>query len=300
MTIGIEQLRYVHLACRDPGAAASETISLLGLQEAWRSGDEVALRSDQRAATLLLGRGAGVRQTLGLEVRDADALARAAEALRAQGLGPRRDEALAAERRVKALLAFVTPGGLGIELVVRPLHKGWRFHASRDSGMTGLEAVAIRTPDIARDEALWTGVFGLRVADWIGDAVYLGLDDAHHRLSLHPAPAGGVLAVEFGVESCDQVMQQFYLLREQGRPVRHGPGRRPASGQVFVSFDGPDGVFYSLVAEGRRASPGERPRQFPAEPGSYCGWGSPCDIAEYLAQPAPAPERPRLRGVGTP
>lgn len=308
MTIHIEQLRYVHLGSRDPGAAAEQAVALLGLQEAWRGEGEVALRSDARACTLAYAQAPLSRQSIGLEVRDTDTLAHAAQVLEAQGISARRDDALAARRQVKALLAFTTPGGLAIELVVRPLHKGWRFHASRDSGMTGLSAVAIRTPQIARDEALWREVFGLRVADWIGDAVYLGLDSAvdraHHRLSLHPASGSGVLAVEFGVESCDKVMQQFYLLRDQGLPIRHGPGRRPTSEQVFLSFDGPDDVIYSVVAEGRTLGADDRPRQFAVAPESYCGWGSDCSIAEYLSQAVDvqgnARTRPQLREVGKP
>lgn len=308
MTIHIEQLRYVHLGSRDPGAAAEQVVALLGLQEAWRGDGDIALRSDARACTLAYAQAPLSRQSIGLEVRDTDTLAHAAQVLEAQGITARRDDALAARRQVKALLAFTTPGGLAIELVVRPLHKGWRFHASRDSGMTGLSAVAIRTPQIARDEALWREVFGLRVADWIGDAVYLGLDSAvdraHHRLSLHPSTGSGVLAVEFGVESCDKVMQQFYLLRDQGLPIRHGPGRRPTSEQVFLSFDGPDDVIYSVVAEGRNLGADDRPRQFAVAPESYCGWGSDCSIAEYLSQAVDvqgnARTRPQLREVGKP
>lgn len=308
MTITIEQLRYVHLGSRDPGAAAAQAIALLGLQESWRSDGEVALRSDARACTLAYAQAPLSRQSIGLEVRDTETLARAVLALEAQGISARRDDALAARRQVKALLAFTTPGGLSIELVVRPLHKGWRFHASRDSGMSGLSAVAIRTPQIARDEALWRDVFGLRIADWIGDAVYLGLDSAvdraHHRLSLHPSSGSGVLAVEFGVESCDKVMQQFYLLRDQGLPVRHGPGRRPTSEQVFLTFEGPDDVLYSVVAEGRTLGQDDRPRQFAAVPEAYCGWGSDCSIPEYLSQAdgtqGSTRARPQLREVGKP
>src|SRR3546814_301180 len=226
-----------------------------------------------------------------------EARERAAGLLQAQGVACRRDEALAARRQAKALLAFTTPGGLGVELVLRPLDKGWRFHASRDSGLVGLAAVAVRTPRIARDQALWTEVFGMRIADWIGDAAYLGFDGVHHRLSLHPAGEGGLLSVEFGLESCDKVMQLSYLARERELPVRHGPGRRPTSGQVFLSLDGPEGVYYTVVAEGVEPGAEARPRQFAAAPSSYCTWGSDCSIPEYQSQ-STTPPRPPLREVG--
>ena len=89
-----------------------------------------------------------------------------------------------------------------------------------------------------------------KVSDWVGDAAYIRFDNAHHRLALHPSSSGGVLAVEFGVESVDQLMQSSYFLQDQQVRIAHGPGRRPASGQMFLTFAGPDGVLFSYVAEG--------------------------------------------------
>lgn len=297
MSIAIEQLRHVRLACRVPEQAAAEAQQALGLREAFRQDGEIALRSDARAYTLILGDAAQGRSAIGLEVRDHAALGRAAEALAVRGIAARFDDALATRRQVKALLAFATPGGLDVELVWRPQHKGWRFFPLRDSGVVGLEAVAVRTPNVAQDEALWTELFGLSVRDWVGDAAYLGFDAAHHRLALHPSAQAGVLAVEYAVESVDKLMQQHYLLREQGATASHGPGRRPTSGQAFLSFPGPDGVHFSMIAEGRRIGPDDRPRQFPAEPSSYCAWGSDCAIAEFQPGAALRP-RPALREVG--
>lgn len=297
MTISIEDLRYVRLRSADPAGSAAAALDLLGMLEVWRTNDGVALRSDHRDYSLLFERGGPARPSIGLEVRDEATLEHAATLLQAQGVASTRDPELATRRQVRALLAFTTPGGLGVELVVRPLHKGWRFHPVHDSGLVGLAAMAIRTPEIARDEALWTGVFGMRIADWIGDAAYLGFDRAHHRLSLHPSDATGLLSVEFALESCDKVMQLSYRAREQGLPLRHGPGRRCTSDQVFLSVEGADGTLYTVVAEGREPGHEARPRQFPAVPSSYCAWGSACDIPEYVAQGAAGP-RPRLREVG--
>src|SRR5690606_21523457 len=192
--------------------------------------------------------------------------------------------------------AFTLPGGVDIELVVRPLDKGWRFFPSREIGLTGLADVALRSTRIVEDEALLVDVLGLRVADWVGDAAYLGFDDAHHRISLHPSTATGVLAVEFALDDLDELMQAWYRLQDAGEQPAHGPGRRPASEQAFLSFDGPDGVYFSVVAEGRTPVAGERPRQFVPEAASHCAWGSDCSIAEYGAQ-ATVRGRPHLRGV---
>src|SRR3546814_16034636 len=87
------------------------------------------------------------------------------------------------------------------------------------------------------------------------------------------------------------------LARERELPVRHGPGRRPTSGQVCLSLDGPEGVYYTVVAEGVEPGAEARPRQFAAAPSSYCTWGSDCSIPEYQSQ-STTPPRPPLREVG--
>ncbi len=300
MPIAIEQLRYLVLATGDLDVAARFAETELGLQPAWRQADEAAFRSDARQYSLFydrtLARGASA---VGLQVHDAAALEAAARALAARGIELVPDPALAARRNVRALGRFATPGGVAVELVVRPQDQGWRFFATRDSGMAGLAGVALRSTDAVADEALWTEAFGLRLSDWIGDAACLALDDGqHHRLSVHPSASAGVLAVEYEVETLDHVMQQRYRLEAAGVAVAHGPGRRPASGQAFVSFEGPDGFHYSFVAEGERIDPARprRPRQFAAGADSHCAWGSACRIPELVGLSGTAtPARPQLK-----
>ena len=125
-------------------------------------------------------------------------------------------------------------------------------------------------------------MLGGKVSDWVGDAAFIRFDGAHHRLALHPSASGGVLAVEFAVESVDQLMQSSYFLQDQQVRIAHGPGRRPASDQMFLTFAGPDEVLFSYVAEG---SPivGSHPSSAPisATGASFCGWGSRSDIPEF-------------------
>ncbi|MGJ4804638.1 hypothetical protein [Luteimonas sp. SDU82] len=291
----VQQLRYVHLGSRDPEAAAGFAEERLGMRLAGTESGQWLLRSDHRAFTLAFS--AERRQAVGLQVADIDALELAAERLAGLGIVARRDDALAARRLARALLAFTLPGGVDIELVVRPLDKGWRFFPSREIGLAGLAAVALRSTRIAEDEAVLGGALGMRVADWVGDASYLGFDAAHHRLALHPSSATGVLSVEFALDDLDELMQAWYRLRDAGEVPAHGPGRRPASEQAFLTFDGPDEVYFGLVAEGRTPAEGERPRQFAAEQASHCAWGSACTIAEYGAA-TQVRGRPHLREVG--
>ncbi|MCL7715746.1 hypothetical protein [Stenotrophomonas mori] len=297
MSTVIEQLRYVVLGTRDLEAAAHFAGAELGLQPLPAGNGEQAFRSDHRQYSLVYSNAAPRRHAVGLELRDDAALQATVQALQARGIAVQHDAALAARRNVRALAAFTTPGGLCLELVVRPQDQGWRFFAARDCGMAGLAALALRSTDVAADEALLVELFGLQVRDWIGDAAYLGLDAAHHRLALFPAATAGVLAVEFEVQGLDQVMQQYHRLRELPQAVVHGPGRRPASGQAFLTFAGPDAVYYSFVTDGERidAAAPRRPRQFAMRADSHCAWGSDCGIAELLADAVPA--RPALRGV---
>ena len=76
-------------------------------------------------------------------------------------------------------------------------------------------------------------------------------------------------------------MRNSYVLQDLQVAIMHGPGRRPASEQLFLTFTGPGDVLFSFVAEGAMADATPRPRQFPAGPAGLCGWGSECKIGEF-------------------
>jgi 2,3-dihydroxy-p-cumate/2,3-dihydroxybenzoate 3,4-dioxygenase len=280
----IEQLRYVRLGTRDLSGAVDFAQRILGLQLVEKTDEQAAFRSDSRDHTLVFVAGDPTLQSVGFELRDADALAIAMRDLAAAGFAVAAGNADDAARRKVRQLAFVTDAsGNVFELVTRPLHSGWRYFPSRDAGVLGLQAVAMRTTAVQSDEALWTRVFNGRVSDWVGDAPFIRFDDAHHRLALYPSSQKGVLAVEFAVESVDLLMQNSYFLQSAQVRIVHGPGRRPTSDQLFLTFVGPDDVLFSFVAEGNRISDETkyRPRQFSREASSFCSWGSVSDIAEF-------------------
>jgi 2,3-dihydroxy-p-cumate/2,3-dihydroxybenzoate 3,4-dioxygenase len=177
---------------------------------------------------------------------------------------------------------FADFSGNRIELVVRPLNSGWRYFPSRDAGIRGLADVILRSVDVEKDLSIWSGVLGAQVSDWAGDAAYLRFDEAHHRVVLYPAARPGILSVEYAVEDVNLLMRNYYVLRDLQVAVLHGPGRRPASEQVFLTFAGPTDVLFSFVAEGAPAdAERRRPQQFPAGPAGLCGWGSECKIGEF-------------------
>lgn len=291
----IEQLRYVRLSVDNLGQAADFAQRVLGLEPIDRTDNMATFRSDFRDHTLAFVAGAPgsqAPQCTGFEVRYSTDLNDAAERLSKLGITTQRGTAdQCALRKVKDMLGFTDFTGNHIELVVRPLNSGWRYFPSRDAGIVGLSDVMLRSRDVEKDLTIWTAL-GAAVADWAGDAAYLRFDTAHHRIVLYPADRPGILAVEYAVESVNLLMRNFYVLQNLQVPVLHGPGRRPASEQLFLTFAGPGDVYYSFVAEGLSA-PGpqdpnapvdkNRPRQFPSGPEGLCGWGSDCKIAEFNA-----------------
>jgi 2,3-dihydroxy-p-cumate/2,3-dihydroxybenzoate 3,4-dioxygenase len=216
-------------------------------------------------------------------VRYSTDLDAAVEGLRRLGISAGRGSADdCALRKVKDMVWFADFSGNRIELVVRPLNSGWRYFPSRDAGIRGLADVMMRSVDVDKDLSIWCGILGVQVSDWAGDAAYLRFDDAHHRIVLFPATRPGILSVEYAVEDIDLLMRNYYVLRDLQVAVVHGPGRRPASEQLFLTFAGPSEVLFGFVAEGAVvAAEGRRPRQFPAGPAGLCSWGSECKIGEF-------------------
>jgi 2,3-dihydroxy-p-cumate/2,3-dihydroxybenzoate 3,4-dioxygenase len=72
-------------------------------------------------------------------------------------------------------------------------------------------------------------------------------------------------------------MQSNYFVQERQIRILHGPGREPASGQIFLRFEGPEGHVFSYTHGLNDIEPNHHPRQFSAHPSSLCEWGSECD-----------------------
>src|SRR6516225_9547900 len=226
-------------------------VPILGLQLIEKSDEQATFRSDFRDHTLVYEVGDPSQQSVGLEVRTQAVLDRAVAALAANGITATTANADALVRRkARAMASFRDRSGNTFELVVRPETSGWRYFPSRDAGITGLAAAALRTTSDGADETMWTSLFNGRVSDWVGDAAFIRFDDAHHRLALHPSSRVGVLAIEYAVEGLNQIMQAMYFLQSAQVKIVHGPGRRPTSDQIFLTFAGPEDMLFSYVAEG--------------------------------------------------
>ncbi len=282
--IAIEKLRYVRLGVADPQKTADFATRIVGLQLVESPADALMFRSDYRDHTLVLYRSDTPKQTVAIELRSEEAMEAAARRLREAGYAVTRgDAALCQARRVKAISSFQVRGGATIELVVRPLHSGWRYFPSRDAGITEFFGVAFASTDVAADVRLWTSIFDGKVTDYVGDAVYISIDEEHHRIAVHPSASDRLLEVQFRLEGMHELMQNSYFLQSAQIAIAHGPGRRPTSRQVFISFKGPDPTLFGFVADGDKLSPDEDrlPRQFARSPGSFCCWGSLSQEPEF-------------------
>lgn len=249
----------------------------MGLQVGERSEGAIYLRSDHRAYTLCYEEGDPSDQTVGFVVDSDSELSAAAGALEALGYGVRRGMgAEAEERKVKSFIAFRGPSGASIELVTHPAISGVRYFGARDAGVTGFNHVALFTHDPAADEKFWTTVCNARVSDWVGDIPLMRINAIHHTLALVKANRSGIQHINHQVETVDDIMKSYYMLREANVPIVFGPGRHPTSGARFLYFQGPDGVIFEFscgvgVIENEAD---HRPRRFPFEPRSMCMWGS--------------------------
>ncbi|HCN70477.1 MAG TPA: glyoxalase/bleomycin resistance/extradiol dioxygenase family protein [Pusillimonas sp.] len=284
--IHLHDIRYVRLGTSDLDAAIKYSTDLLGLEVASRENKSVYFRSDSRDHTLCYFEGDPADHTVAFEVDTLEELQSAAQFLEGRGFRVHVGTAMECEqRRVREFINFKDPSGNSVDLVYEPHHSGRRYFPTRDAGITGFSHIGLRTVNARRDERFWTDLMGARVSDRIGDAPLLRIDEVHHKIALFPSTYPGVQHINHQVESIDDVMRAYYILKERNIPIRFGPGRHPTSGAMFLYFEGPHGMVYEYSTGVRLILPEDedtyRPRNFPFTPESFCMWGSRPDIPEF-------------------
>ncbi|WP_044592118.1 VOC family protein [Bradyrhizobium sp. LTSPM299] len=282
----INSVCYVRLAANDPNASARFVSDVFGLQRVADDDGEIAFRSDDRFRTVSLGKNPADDASIGVEVWDDKALEQIGARLR--DLGFTAKEATPAEcrrRHVQSALLAEDASRNRIDLVVRPRRSGRRYFPPRDAGIVQFHGVGLRTTDHIRDLAFWKAL-GAEVSDWVGNIAYLRIDGMHHRIALYPSKRNGLLYAAFEVEALDQIMQNSYFMQESQIKIVQGPGREPASRQIFLHVEGPDGLILSYV--NGMAEIGDKPRlarQFPLIATSLCDWGSESKDVPELGAP---------------
>ncbi|MCL7466680.1 hypothetical protein [Phaeovulum sp. NW3] len=282
MTAIYRDLRYLRLPAPEGlDAVRHFALDKLGLQLGDVVSDEaIHFRSDMRNYALAYWKDE-TQPAIGLTVARREDLDARATALAPFGAVQWLDAEACRKRQIKAGIAILAPNGVMVEIVWRPLTSGWRYHGTRDAGITEFGAVSLACTDLAANETFWTRGIGAEVADWAGDALYLNIDAAHHRIALYPSRRDGVLAVTWEVESINNIMQNWYFFQNNQIPVIHGPGRQAASNALFVLGEGPDGVYYGYRAETAQGLAAGGPRQFLDDPRSHCAWGSESQAPEF-------------------
>ena len=279
------QLRYVRLPVQMTQPAAAFATDVLGLQHVPNDLEPFLYRSDDRYYTLCFAVGVE-KPSIGVEISDEQEFDRIADVLVNEQFRAReatKDQCN--QRFVRRALIIEDATGNEIDLVLRPYQSGRRYFPRRDAGVTGLQGVGLRSRAMKDDLRLWTTILGAKITDRVGEIAYLGIDQMHHRVVLYPSDKAGLVYVSYGVESMDALMQNHYFVEERQIKILHGPGREPASGQMFVRFAGPEGYVFSYGYGLGGIEPDHRPRQFTLEASSLCEWGSQCtDIIEL--QPA--------------
>jgi 2,3-dihydroxy-p-cumate/2,3-dihydroxybenzoate 3,4-dioxygenase len=274
--INLRDVSYVRMGTRDLQGAEVFATSYLGLEVAERQRNAIYFKSDARAHTLCYFEGDPADQAVAFEIASEAELEQAAATLEGMQSGLRLGTAgEAAQRKVKAFIAFRDPTGNRIELVVRPEQSGKRYHGMRDAGITGFSHVGLCTTDPVRDEAFWTTVCNARVSDRIGDI--------HHTIALFPSSRAGVQHINHQVETADDIQRSFHFLNDRQVKMVFGPGRHPTSSAKFLYFEGPDGMVFEY-SSGVREIADEllyRERQFPFEPKGFCHWGAKPEIKEF-------------------
>lgn len=279
----LRQLRYVRMPVADLGAAVRFAVDIVGLEPAGSDETMARFRCDSRYYALEFNAsGATGRPVIGLEVGRADDLDVISDRLAATGIvSERLSMEACVERRIRAGVAFRDHSGNDFEIVLRPEDNPRRYLPSRDAGIVGLSHVAIGSSDVDRDLALWTSVLGARVSDRAGSVAYLAFDDRHHRIALHPSARAAFIDVTFEVANLDSIMQASYFLANRQVRIVRGPGREAAGETIFVTFEGPEGLFVSYGTEMATLTERWRPRQFATDPWSFCTWGAPTELVEY-------------------
>lgn len=122
-----------------------------------------------------------------------------------------------------------------------------------------IRSVHLGTPDLAKSEAFYTDVWGLKAQDRAEGVVYLrasGRD--HHVLALSAHPVAEVLSVTFRVAASDDLQRLAKSVQDAGgkllRPVE--PNAAPDGGTV-LTLSTPEGYVLRLIHGDRLHSDGQ-------------------------------------------
>ena len=281
--IHLQDIAYVRSGVSDLDAAVRFATRLVGLELMPATEPGVAqLRADGRHHCLALVEGPSGVIASGFQVSDDDALSLAETELESRGFRVTRGSAQEARsRRVRAGIGFDDPFGNRLELVAQQESVARPVAFTRAAGITEFGHLCLDAPDVHEAYRFWSGTFGARVSDWIGDAACLmRIDPVHHKVAVFRGDEPGLCHMNFQVASIDDVFRNWHFLVDHGVHIQLGPGRHPQSTAVFLYFDGPESFTYEYSFGVRRIEDDAAwvPRVFdPSESGSIDMWLGPAE-----------------------
>ncbi len=224
-------------------------------------------------------------------VRDADAVWRAAEALKQAGVRIVEGPCVLSEPSGGFGLRFLDPDARCIELTSEPeRHEG--PVPERIVAPQSICHVVLNTPDITRATQFYTNVLGFRISDWSGDQmVFLRTESKHHNISFNAAPHASLNHVAYLVSGVDELMRGVANLRRHGLEPMWGPGRHGPGNNIFCYYKDPIGYVAEYTSDIDYITDESRhvPRIWPRGPESMDRWG--------LAAPPSAELREAMTGT---
>ncbi len=224
----LRSLGYIGIETRRLDDWAGFASELLGMQVADRRNRSFVLRTDERAARVLVDAGAGDRvAVMGWEVADAEALAVLAARLSDAGhaVAPG-DRDLVERRRVAGLLVAQDPLGNRLEFfhgaadAPSPFVPGRAISGFR-TGPLGLGHVVLTARSPEAVIPFYTGLLGFRLSDYAlrpFPAWFFHLNSRHHSFALIGTGADGFHHLMVELDSLDDVGQAYDLAQlDEGR-----------------------------------------------------------------------------------
>jgi len=235
---GVRALGYI--VVQGPvGEWKSFGTDLLGAQLARNTGDEVRLRTDERAWRIAVeaGPAAGPASlvALGFEVESSAALSELAESLSAQGIDARADDELARHRQVRSLIVFADGDGHQLEAFYGQEIDHTPFVSPRGvefvTGDLGVGHAFLFSDAAAKVVEFYTERLGFRLSDTIdlgvAEGIFMHCNPRHHSVavaSIPGLPAGlGHLMLEVG--SLEAVGLALDIATERGDQIQMTMGQ---------------------------------------------------------------------------
>ena len=95
--------------------------------------------------------------------------------------------------------------------------------------------VNLKTPKPAETASFFTDVLGLRLSEYMGEALYwMRTDTEHHNVALRPGDHGTVHHIGMEVAGWHAYMPMFDHLGNQGFKLEYGPGRHRPGRSLFA------------------------------------------------------------------